>query len=197
VLLPPLEQLPPEYPAHFGALVRRVEELPNGQLRVDYVRTGADDYLYSEVYLLAALELTWRNLGLRAVQAAGPLELGAGEAIDIETGMPVYASPSRTDDRRVEIGHRVPDTRRTPPDPSASRSRRPMTRSGADPRCCVVSGDPRMIVQLPYKQEVPGSSPGPPMETEAPKSALMPARTLDVLASEQSAHGSAVEAPSD
>lgn len=95
VILPPLDLLPADYPAHLGALVRRTEELANGGMRVDYVKTGADDYAHAEVYNLAAIELMWRQVGLRAVDdyTSTPLQLGPGpaEVVDVP-GVPVYRS---------------------------------------------------------------------------------------------------------
>jgi hypothetical protein len=94
ILLPPLEMLPPNYPAHMGALVRRNVELPNGQVRSEYVKTGADDWAHAEVYCLAAVELFWRRLGLDRVRdlAADPvplLDIGGAESDPYET-VPIY-----------------------------------------------------------------------------------------------------------
>jgi hypothetical protein len=94
VLLPPLEMLPPDYAAHLGALVRRNVELPNGHVRSDYVKTGADDWAHAEVYLLAAVELFWRRLGLDRVHAltADPvplLEVAGTQPNPYET-VPIY-----------------------------------------------------------------------------------------------------------
>src|SRR5262249_27375567 len=81
VVLPPLRLLPADYAAHLGALVRRVEEAAGGGVRVDYVRTGPDDYAHAEVYLLAAIELIWWHAGLELAIGQGlvPLELEAGD----------------------------------------------------------------------------------------------------------------------
>jgi hypothetical protein len=87
VELPPLDLLPGDYPAQLGALVRRNVELPNGNIRVDYVRTGADDYAHAEVYNLAAIELAWRRVGLE--MATEPLQLVAGDDYN-DPDMPVY-----------------------------------------------------------------------------------------------------------
>lgn len=77
VLLPPLDMLPEDYPKHLGNLYRRRVELPGdtGKARVDYVRTGPEDYAQCEAYNLAAIELYWRNAGLGAVRGAGPMPL--------------------------------------------------------------------------------------------------------------------------
>jgi hypothetical protein len=75
VLLPPLEMLPADYPAHLGNAVRQNVEVAGGQVRADYVRLGPDDYLHAEVYCLAAIELAWRRLGLQRVLGTGPVPL--------------------------------------------------------------------------------------------------------------------------
>lgn len=95
VLLPPLESLPADYPAHLGALVRRVEETPRGA-RVDYVKTGPDDYAHAEAYNLAAGELYWRRIGMEQVrrQLAAPVPLVPDTDEDLAgvlmPGEPVY-----------------------------------------------------------------------------------------------------------
>lgn len=94
VLLPPLDLLPNDYPAHLGAAVRRNVEKAGGQVRADYVRLGPDDYLHAEVYCLAAIELMWRRVGLTRVRdlIATPvplLETGG----DIEPFDSRYAEP--------------------------------------------------------------------------------------------------------
>lgn len=85
VLLPPLDLLPADYPAHLGNAVRQNVESSGGQVRADYVRLGPDDYLHAEVYNLAALELLWRRVGLGRISeltaGAVPL-LDAGEEDD-------------------------------------------------------------------------------------------------------------------
>ena len=91
VALPPLGLLPADYPAHLGALVRRTEEQPNGNLRTDYVKTGADDYAHAEVYNLAAIELVWRRAGIEL--ATRPVELTAGRPVDEVSGMAVVYRP--------------------------------------------------------------------------------------------------------
>lgn len=77
VVLPPLDQLPADYPVHLGNLYRRAVELPGGtgRVRVDYVKTGAEDYAQSEAYLLAAIELFYRNAGIISLHGAGPVAL--------------------------------------------------------------------------------------------------------------------------
>lgn len=77
ILLPPLDYLPPEYPAHLGNLYRRSVELPGGlgRTRVDYVKTGPEDYAQAEAYKLTAIELFWRNSGLNAVRGQGPVPM--------------------------------------------------------------------------------------------------------------------------
>jgi hypothetical protein len=67
VLLPPLDLLPSDYPAHLGSLVREVTELPNGTTRIQHIRTGADDYAHCEVFLLAAFFLLWRRVGQQRI----------------------------------------------------------------------------------------------------------------------------------
>lgn len=93
VAIPPLDALPAEYPAQLGALVRRSGEAPNGGIRVDYVRTGADDYAHAEVYLLAAFELLTRRQGLQALaeMESTPVPLlEAGNGDYDEVGTPIY-----------------------------------------------------------------------------------------------------------
>lgn len=100
VVLPPLDTLPPEYPAQLGALVRRAEELPNGTVRTEYVKTGADDFAHAEVYLAAAFQLLWRAAGLRALAEleATPVPLlDAGDDGYDQYGNPVYR-PAFEDD---------------------------------------------------------------------------------------------------
>jgi hypothetical protein len=92
VLLPPLEMLPADYPAHLGNAVRQNVELAGGQVRADYVRLGPDDYLHAEVYCLAAIELAWRRLGLQRVLGHGPvplLELGRPADDDDDDDQPL------------------------------------------------------------------------------------------------------------
>ncbi len=67
VRLPPLESLPPNYPAHLGAVVRQNVELAGGQVRAEYRSIGPDDYLHAETYCLVAVELLWRRIGLGRV----------------------------------------------------------------------------------------------------------------------------------
>jgi hypothetical protein len=68
VLLPPLEMLPADYPAHLGAAVRRNVELAGGQVRADYVAIGPDDYLHAEVYDLVATEIWWLRQAIAEAQ---------------------------------------------------------------------------------------------------------------------------------
>jgi hypothetical protein len=77
VLLPPLEQLPADYAKHLGNLYRRRVELPGdtGKARVEYVRTGPEDYAQCEAYNLAAIELYWRNAGIAAAVGQGPVPM--------------------------------------------------------------------------------------------------------------------------
>ena len=42
-------------------------ELPNGNVRTEYVSTRRDDWGHSEVYLAAAFQLLWRAAGMRAI----------------------------------------------------------------------------------------------------------------------------------
>lgn len=96
VVLPPLEMLPIDYPAHLGSLVRRAEETVNGAMRVDYVKTGADDYAHAEVYNLAAIELIWHRVGLSVVDdyLATPLVVpGPGDLLGLPSAEPSYRSP--------------------------------------------------------------------------------------------------------
>lgn len=89
VLLPPLELLPEDYADQLGNLVRRsveivrsrrgpqgrMEKVPSGQFRVDYVKTGPEDYAQAEAYNLAAIELFWRNAGIDQARGQGPTPL--------------------------------------------------------------------------------------------------------------------------
>jgi hypothetical protein len=88
VLLPPLEMLPAEYPVHLGNLYRRqvevmqtergkagMRKVSTGKVRVDYVRTGDEDYAQAEAYNLAAIELFWRNEGVASIRGGGPRPL--------------------------------------------------------------------------------------------------------------------------
>lgn len=77
VLLPPLDLLPADYPKHLGNLYRRLTIIneDTGRGRVDYVRTGPEDYAQCEAYLLAAIELHYRRVGINAVHGSGPLAL--------------------------------------------------------------------------------------------------------------------------
>lgn len=77
VLLPPLDMLDPDYPKHLGNLYRRRIDEPDGtkRPRIDYVRTGAEDYAQCEAYNLAAIELYWRNAGMSAVRGQGPMPM--------------------------------------------------------------------------------------------------------------------------
>lgn len=77
VLLPPLELLPADYAQQLGNLYRRRVELPGdtGRSRVDYVRTGPEDFAQAEAYNLAAIELYFRREGLRDVLSEGPRSL--------------------------------------------------------------------------------------------------------------------------
>jgi hypothetical protein len=101
VLLPPLEQLPADYPQHLGNLYRRRVEMPGatGRARVDYVRTGPEDYAQCEAYNLAAIELYWRNAGLSAVRGQGPVPLAdmVADFVDDDEGqgadLGVYRPP--------------------------------------------------------------------------------------------------------
>jgi hypothetical protein len=92
VRLPPLDSLPADYPAHLGSLVRRTVETPGGNVRVEFVKLGPDDYAHAEVYNLAALELLWRRLGLEHVKqlmTPQPMLTEADSDYD-ESGMPIY-----------------------------------------------------------------------------------------------------------
>lgn len=110
VLLPPLDLLPAEYPVHLGNLYRQKTEVERksqdgrkvatGAVRVDYLRTGPEDFAQAEAYCLAAIELFYRRVGLGLVSAAGPVALSAGESEDDEVdvldvmfgGEPTYRS---------------------------------------------------------------------------------------------------------
>lgn len=72
-LIPPLASLPADYAEHLGNLYRRKTEQPDGSIRVDYVKTGPEDYGQAEAYNLAAIELYWRNAGLRLAAGQGPV----------------------------------------------------------------------------------------------------------------------------
>jgi hypothetical protein len=89
-VLPPLELLPPDYPAHLGALVRRAEEQPNGTVRTGYVKTGADDYAHSEVYLHCAFWLLWRRAGHQLLAELQAIPVPMLEPGDMLTGEAVY-----------------------------------------------------------------------------------------------------------
>lgn len=69
VLLPPLESIDPVYPKHLGNLYRRRTELPGetGRERIDYVRTGDEDFAQCEAYCYAAIMLFRRQVGLSAL----------------------------------------------------------------------------------------------------------------------------------
>lgn len=84
VQLPPLESLPPGYPAHLGAAVRQNVELAGGQVRAEYRSIGPDDFLHSEVYCLVAIELVWRGIGLRRLLGQGPVPLAELVGADFE-----------------------------------------------------------------------------------------------------------------
>lgn len=77
VLLPPLDLLPADYAKHLGNLFRRRVEDPDGARapKIDYVRTGPEDYAQCEAYNLAAIELYWRNAGLTSIRGQGPTPL--------------------------------------------------------------------------------------------------------------------------
>lgn len=98
VLLPPLELLPADYPAHLGALVRQAEPLANGTVRLGYAKTGADDYAHAEVYNMVAGELFWRCRGIEI--ATTPLQItgdnydGYTFGAENEYGEPEYRPPS-------------------------------------------------------------------------------------------------------
>jgi hypothetical protein len=92
VRLPPLETLPPEYPAHLGAVVRQTVELAGGQIRAEYRSIGADDFLHAEVFNLAAIELLWRRVGLSRALARGPVPLALLEPGDADAPADVLPS---------------------------------------------------------------------------------------------------------
>lgn len=77
VLLPPLDQVDADFPTHLGNLYRRKVELPGntGKVRVDYVRTGPEDYAQCEAYNLAAIELYERAAGRHTLASQGPVPL--------------------------------------------------------------------------------------------------------------------------
>jgi hypothetical protein len=85
VLLPPLESLPRDYPAHLGNLYRQKTEVERkgqdgrkvatGVVRVDYLKTGPEDYGQAEAYNLAAIELFYRRVGLGLALGQGPVPL--------------------------------------------------------------------------------------------------------------------------
>jgi hypothetical protein len=94
VLLPPLEQLPEDFPKHLGNLYRRRTEPDDGtkQPRIEYVRTGPEDYAQCEAYNLAAIELYWRNAGLVQTLGSGPVPLlSAGEETAAENDADAWA----------------------------------------------------------------------------------------------------------
>lgn len=91
VLLPPLELIDPDFPTHLGNLYRRKVELQaaagrrrgvqatsdmgTGRFRVDYVRTGPEDYAQCEAYNVAAIELYWRRVGREQLLGGGPVPI--------------------------------------------------------------------------------------------------------------------------
>lgn len=77
VLLPPLDLIDADFPVHLGNLYRRKVEMPGdtGRTRVDYVRTGPEDYAQCEAYNLAAIELFSRLAGRHALAGTGPAPL--------------------------------------------------------------------------------------------------------------------------
>lgn len=91
VLLPPLDFIDPDFPTHLGNLYRRKVEIQaaagkrrgvqastdmgTGRFRVDYVRTGPEDYAQCEAYNVAAIELYWRRVGREQLLGGGPVPL--------------------------------------------------------------------------------------------------------------------------
>lgn len=82
VLLPPLETLPwdrtknrSDFAAQLGNIYRRRVEKDDGTERVEYVKTGPEDYAQAEAYNLAAIELFWNVAGTTAARGQGPTPL--------------------------------------------------------------------------------------------------------------------------
>lgn len=113
VLLPPLETLPwdrgkneSEYAAHLGNLYRRKiettttgergEKVKTGDVKVEYVRTGPEDYAQAEAYCLAAIELFWLIAGNTTARGNGPTPL----VDQIDDFVPVDLQRASDDDYR-------------------------------------------------------------------------------------------------
>lgn len=99
ILLPPLDSLPAEYPDHLGNLYRRRLEMPGGvgRERIDYVRTGPEDFAQCEAYVTAAILLFQRREGLEMLNG-GPVPVADEldfEPLDLSSygGAPGYAPP--------------------------------------------------------------------------------------------------------
>jgi hypothetical protein len=104
VLLPPLDMLPSDYAAQLGNLYRQKTELANGNLRVEYLKTGPEDYGQAEAYCLAAIDLFLRRQELALMLGQGPVPLmdlvggpGEDDEDDVDpgealTGVPGYRS---------------------------------------------------------------------------------------------------------
>lgn len=107
-LIPPLESMPADYAAHLGNLYRQKTEVERkgqdgrkigtGAIRVEYVKTGPEDYAQAEAYNLCAIELFWRNTGLGIALGQGPQPLA-----DVDP----YAVPDEDEERDLAGGELV------------------------------------------------------------------------------------------
>jgi hypothetical protein len=85
VLLPPLDALPSDYATHLGNLYRQKTEVMRkaadgtkfgtGAVKVEYIKTGPEDWAQAEAYNLTAIELFWRNAGIQGALGQGPVPL--------------------------------------------------------------------------------------------------------------------------
>lgn len=103
VLLPPLDELPPDYPDHLKAVVRVKETKDAGELKVYYRSIGDDDFALAECYDVMATDLFYRGVGLEAVQLAQTRATPTVDAIDFARSR---LSDVDADDYREGLGGR-------------------------------------------------------------------------------------------